>query len=185
MSICFPFTGLQRCSTPRIKVAETIFTTGDILDARHENMIGLIEACHSMVETYSLSHSRTSCRAGVNKDQCDALNLGQLMRQLRRFGLWPGTPSDIASRKNTTNIDTILAQVRSIESYVFPNQSYSPSHQSCSFKSALNESTARRALKAGIVELHKTHLEKQRQKLEPSKMRLTKFQKQNITRTLQ
>ena len=172
---------------PQPTVADKICATDDILDARHQNIIGLIEACHSVVGTYSSPLSKTCCRAGLSTftDQCDALNLGHLERQLRKLNLWPGTPSEVAVRIDSSNIQTLLSRVKSIESYVLLEQRYGESHEKCGFNSALREGVSTGASKAGVVESHKTHLEKQRQKLEPSKMRLAKFQTQNISRSLQ
>lgn len=115
---------------------------------------------------------------------CDALSLGHLVRQLHKLELWPGTPSDVARRVKSTSVHTLLTKVKSMECPVLPKEPYSASHVHCGFSSVLCQRASSAASKAGVVESHRRYMEKQRQKLEPSKIHLTKFQRQNTSRTI-
>lgn len=152
-----------------------------ILAARFNVIKGLIEACHSILNTYlNTATTGPACKTPVSRRECDALVLGSLVHPLQKHLIWPGEPNQIACQA-TSSVQHYMAIINGITCYTYPYDEkhfrLNPSiarHEGCNFTLELC-TMAVDVLKnkaAGILESNRRHLEIQRQKVGPSMMPL-------------
>lgn len=160
-----------------------MFSIDAILKAREAALIGSIEACHANVNKYSPSFGGGNlCKVTGNKDGCDNLVFGTLVRQLQKLKLWPGNPKKIVGGMKARSAAEVLRDIKGIHNVVFPetpgpgrwstvNHGLCPSttdvHKAAEV--VVNDRTA------AVVKRYQGHLDNQKQKLGPSPIQASDF----------
>ena len=155
--------------------------TDAILKARYTTLVALIESCHSLVYNYEFSGDGSLCKGNDNKDECDALIYGHLLRQLQKL--------EIADTMKTGSVEKLLSDIQSITSYTYPpytsihhdyyHYDRAPSqHVNCGCAAQLHNQAENLVFEVGseLVESNRKQLETRWKELEGSKMDLGKFQ---------
>ena len=148
-----------------------------------------------MVDKYSSTSNDTICKARWGQEDCDVFILGHLVRQLQKHQIWPGNPDEIIKRLNGKSISDVHAEIKKIHEFMRPDagkQKYlgatvSSVHVACGCTGALVERSKAAVDASGmssIPEPENTHLKVQRQKLEISKIELSKFQRRGASKGL-
>ena len=163
--------------------------TDAILKARHTTLVALIESCHSLVYRYEFSGDNPLCKHTANRDECDALTYGHLVRQLQKLGLWPGNPKEIADTMEAGSVEKLVGNIKSIKSYIYPgtntNRDYyyhnhgpTSMHANCGCATELHNEAEKAVTGIGseIIESNCKQLETRWKELEGSQIDLSKYQ---------
>ena len=135
-----------------------------------------------MVNQWCATQSRPRC--GVpkhNKEQCDALYLGHLVKTVRKWKLWPGSTQKLVSGLEARSIKDTSASLKRIRAPVY--QQYidfmSASYDSCGWTKELYslvdcdlDEKMHEAIEARVP-----HVEGQRLKLQPKTISLSRSQR--------
>ena len=144
------------------------------------------------MDKYSSISKDTICRAKRGQEDCDAFVLGHLVKQLRCLQIWPGNPNDILHCLNDKSIVDIYTDIRAIHDFMRPHggkQKYfgsadSMMHIECGCTGALIDLSKAALNASGMSSMPEpvaTHLEVQRQKLEVSKIEMSKFRRRDAS----
>lgn len=151
----------------------------DIFQARLETLTKLIEFSHSMVANRQGPDKRSLHCVGHDADDreaCEDLSVGSLARQLQGIespiALWPGVPSDVASRYNET-VNHLATHLQKIACKPYPGGN----HEWCGFVTALDRGVEKilADMPSGMGDSHRRHMETQRSKLDQSHSLLGKL----------
>lgn len=160
-------------------MAEALCAIDCLFGARRATLTELVEACQSMVIKYGYSGDDFLCRESVNREECDSLSYGYMIKHFQRLDVWPGNPQDIADRMNSTSVETLWTDLKKLNSPTFPHNghyhynhySQSYGHEGCSWSSTLHAEldTVVRDRVSKVMEVYRGHFEQQLRKLDVSK----------------
>ena len=136
--------------------------------------------------------SRTPiCKVKWGREDCDAFELGYLVKQLRNFQLWPGNPNDIILYLNSKSILDVHADIVSMHNFMRPEKYLSAAvtmvHVRCGCTSDLvarSKAAVDTSGMSSIPEPENTHLQVQRQKLDTSRIEVSKFKRHGAPKGL-
>ena len=136
-----------------------------------------------MVNQWCATQSKPRCGTlAHNKEQCDALYLGHLVKTVRKWKLWPGATQRLVSGLEARSIKDTSTSLKRIRAPVYQKLSGFTGisqEQFCGwtkeFYSLIDCELEERAHEA--IEASVPHLEVQRLKLQPKTISLSRFQR--------
>lgn len=124
----------------------------------------MLDMSYDSVARYETSFSNDSvCRGHDNREQCDSLTYGCLIKGLRGLHLWPKRPDPATINMSVATLATKLGR---LHCYALPGSVY-PSHQSCTFTPQLKQKVDAMNTElepSGVLPSHLTHMRTQREK---------------------
>lgn len=130
-----------------------------ILEARSERLEAILTACYDLLERYE-SNSYSDGYLCANQDEdCDALNFGSMIKELRKCGFWP-RPAHVP--EITGSVRDIVEKLKNAPYPVLLSQDCS--HDGCAFARTLEEDLhfiRDRKEPSGVVGSQRAHMANQ------------------------
>ena len=138
-----------------------------ILDARKGILAAMIKECQKLVTRYESSTNEGPMCTYTTKDReaCDALTLGSLIKGLIKAQLWPLPSEPSKIERSVANLREILLNLQCF-TYV---SSYPYNPHSCTFKPHLAKELQDILLRlkdSGVLGLHRRRMEEQHKRLD-------------------
>lgn len=157
---------LDRSVSPLSQMNDTCTSEGSyqidaridvILEARSERLEATLTACYDLLERYESSSYSDGYLCCGQDENCDALNFGSMIKELKRCGLWPRPAK---SSGITGSVRDIIERLTLAPSPVLPS-SQEFSHEGCTFGKALEEDLnfiRERKEPSGVVDSQRIHM---------------------------
>ena len=137
--------------------------TETILKSRTVMITALLDMCKDLIERYySDEHLCEGSRHGLDRLQCDNLNLGCLVKAMNQHKVWP---YDLTASKVHQNLRDFIQTLRSLSSRAFEDRH--SIHDVCKFSTKIDAGIKRVRKQipcSGVDESHHKHMEEQAKK---------------------